>query len=114
MEQQTKQMILTLTDRAAAKTKKLMEKENKSGYGLRIGVVAGGCSGYMYDIALEKTHKKDDLVFEDKGVKIFVNPQSVEFMKGSEVDHLETLQHSGFKVKNPNVKTSCGCGHSVG
>ena len=112
--QETKQMILTLTDRAAAKTKKLMEKENKKDYGLRIGITSGGCSGYMYDIALEKNPKKEDNIFEEKGVKIFVNPRSVELMKGSEVDYLETLQHSGFKVKNPNVKTSCGCGHSVG
>ena len=112
--QEAKEMILTLTERAASKAKKLMEKEDKPGYGLRIGVVSGGCSGYMYDIALEKAPKKDDNVFEDKGIRIFVSPQSAEFMKGSEVDYLETLQHSGFKINNPNVKTSCGCGHSVG
>ena len=114
MEQQAKELILTLTERAASKVRKLAEKENKSGYGLRIGIISGGCSGYTYDIALEKSPKKEDNVFEDKGIKVFVNPQSVEFMKGSEVDYIETLQQSGFKVKNPNVKTSCGCGHSVG
>jgi len=112
--QEAKEMILTLTERAASKAKKLMEKEDKKDYGLRIGIVPGGCSGYTYDIALEKTPKKDDNVFEDKGIRIFVSPQSAEFMKGSEVDYLETLQHSGFKINNPNVKTSCGCGHSVG
>ena len=112
--QETNELILNLTENAASKVKKMLEKENKKDYGLRVGVISGGCSGYMYEIALEKIPKENDNVFEDKGVKIFVNPESVAFMKGSSVDYVESLQNSGFKVKNPNVKRSCGCGHSVG
>jgi len=114
MEQQTKEIIVTLTEKAANKVKSLLEKENKQGYGLRVGVTPGGCSSYMYDIGLEKEQKNDDMVIEEKGVKIFINPMSVSFMKGSTVDYLDSLTNAGFKINNPNVKTSCGCGHSVG
>ena len=114
MEHQQSELILTLTDKAAQKVKAMLEKENKKGYGLRIGVSMGGCSGYMYEIALEKSPNQKDHVFEDKGVKIFVNPESIAFMKGSTVDYVESLQNSGFKINNPNVTRSCGCGHSVG
>ena len=112
--QQTKEIIVTLTEKAAGKIKKLLEKENKKDYGLRVGVVMGGCSGYMYDISFEKEPKSSDTVMEDKGVRIFMNPESITFMKGSTVDYKDGLQNAGFKIENPNVKRSCGCGHSVG
>ena len=114
MEQETKEMIVNLTEKAANKVKVLLEKESKNDYGLRVGIVSGGCSGYMYDICLEKSPRENDKVLEEKGVRIFMNPESIAFMKGSTVDYVETLQNSGFKINNPNVKTSCGCGHSVG
>ena len=114
MEQQTKEIIITLTYKAASKVKALLEKENKKDYGLRVGVTPGGCSSYMYDIGLEKSPKENDAVIEDKGVKIFINPDSIAFMKGSTVDYLDALTNAGFKINNPNVKTTCGCGHSVG
>ena len=114
MEQQTKEMVINLTEKAANKVKQLLEKENKQSYGLRIGIVAGGCSSYMYEIGLEKAPKDEDIVIEEKGVKIFMNPQSIAFLKGSTVDYIDALQNAGFKINNPNVKTSCGCGHSVG
>ncbi|MBS3097094.1 iron-sulfur cluster assembly accessory protein [Candidatus Woesearchaeota archaeon] len=114
MQQETKELIVALTEKAANKVKALLEKENKQGYGLRVGVVPGGCSSYMYDIGLEKEPKNDDVVIEEKGVKVFINPASIEFMKGSTVDYIDALTNAGFKINNPNVKTSCGCGHSVG
>lgn len=114
MQQQTKEIIVNLTDKAASKVKSLLKKENKESYGLRVGVVPGGCSSYMYEIGFEKEARKDDIVIEEKGVKVFINPESISFMKGSTVDYLDTLTNAGFKVNNPNVKTSCGCGHSVG
>ena len=114
MEQQTKEMIVTLTDKAANKVKLLLEKESKPDYGLRVGVVAGGCSSYTYEIAFEKSPKDDDIIIEEKNIRIFINPESIAFMKGSVVDYLDTLTNAGFKINNPNVKTSCGCGHSVG
>ena len=114
MEQQTKELIVTLTEKAAEKVKKLLEKENKLDYGLRVGVIPGGCSAYTYEINLEKEPKENDMVIQEKGVKIFINPESISFMKGSTVDYIDSLMNAGFKVNNPNVKTSCGCGHSVG
>ena len=114
MEQQTKEMVITLTEKAASKVKLLLEKENKNDYGLRVGVTAGGCSSYMYDISLEKAPKENDTIIEEKGVKMFINPESIAFMKGSTVDFIDALQNAGFKINNPNVKTTCGCGHSVG
>lgn len=112
--QQTKEMIVALTEKAANKVKQMLEKENKKDYGLRVGIVMGGCSGYMYDISFEKEPKSSDTVMEEKGVKIFMNPESITFMKGSTVDYKNGLQNAGFKIDNPNVKRSCGCGHSVG
>ena len=114
MHQQTKEIIVTLTEKAASKVKSLLEKENKQGYGLRVGVTSGGCSSYMYDIGLEKAPKENDIVIEEKGVKLFINPESIAFMKGSTVDYIDSLTNAGFKINNPNVKTTCGCGHSVG
>ena len=115
MEQQAKQENpIALTEKAAVKVKALLEKENKQGYGLRVGIVSGGCSGYMYDIGIEKEAKEEDTVIEEKGIKVFMNPQSIAFMKGSTIDYIESLQNAGFKINNPNVKTSCGCEHSVG
>ena len=112
--QQTTQKPITLTEKAAVKVKQMLKKENKENYGLRLGIVSGGCSGYMYEIQLEKEAKENDLLVEDKGIKIFMNPESIAFMKGSTVDYKDALQNSGFKIDNPNVKRSCGCGHSVG
>ena len=112
--QQTNEMIVTLTEKAASKVKQMLKKENKEGHGLRLGITMGGCSGYMYEIELEKSPKENDVVIEDKGVKIFMNPESIAFMKGSTVDYIDALVNAGFKISNPNVKRSCGCGHSVG
>ena len=114
MEQQSKEISIRLTEKAAAKVKYFLEKENKQDYGLRVGVVSGGCSSYMYDIKFEKSPKKEDTVIQENGIKIFINPESINFLKGSTVDYADSLQNSGFKINNPNVKTSCGCGHSVG
>ena len=112
--QQTTEQIVILTEKATSKVKQMLEKENKKDYGLRVGVIMGGCSGYMYDISFEKEPKQNDTVMEQKGIKIFMNPESIEFMKGSTVDYKDGLQNAGFKIDNPNVKRTCGCGHSVG
>ena len=114
MQQQTKEVVITLTEKAAKKVKFFLEKENKKEHGLRVGIISGGCSGYMYNIGFEKAPSENDIIIEEKGVKVFINPESIAFMKGSTVDYIDTLQNSGFKINNPNVKTSCGCGHSVG
>src|SRR3989338_10434830 len=106
MQQTKTENPISLTEKAAAKVKQMISKENKENYGLRLGIVAGGCSGYMYEIQLEKEPKENDMVMEDKGIKIFINPESIPFMKGSTVDYRDALQNSGFKINNPNVKRS--------
>jgi iron-sulfur cluster assembly accessory protein len=108
------EQIVNLTEKAANKIKQFLEKDGQKGSGFRVGVSKGGCSGYTYEMGVEKEPKADDNIIEDKGVKVFINPESVEFIKGSTVDYIDALVNAGFKVNNPNVKRTCGCGHSVG
>ena len=89
-----------------------MSKENKPDYGLRVGVVTGGCAGLSYEMRLQKDAYSNDVILEQNGIKIFVNEESVSFLKGIEIDYVDTLKDSGFKYKNPNAKSSCGCGTS--
>ena len=103
--------VLTITPKAAGKIKDLLAKENKENHGLRIQVVPGGCSGFSYEFAFDQ-EKKDDNVIDVEGIKVYVDKESMSFLKGSLVDYIDTLQGSGFKVSNPNAKSSCGCGSS--
>ena len=112
MEKQTQQPIVTLTEAAAAKILSMMLKEGKQGYALRFGVVTGGCAGLSYEMKFQKTPYDNDITFEQKGLQIIVNQESVEFVKGIEIDYVDTLRESGFKYKNPLAKSSCGCGTS--
>ncbi len=104
--------LATLTDTAAAKVKAMMAKEGKEGYALRFGVTTGGCAGLSYELKFQKSPYDNDIVFEQKGLKVIVNQESVEFIKGIEIDYVDTLRESGFKYHNPNAKSSCGCGTS--
>mgnify|MGYP001572747638 CR=1 FL=1 len=99
-----------LTRNAAEKIKTL----SKGNGGLRVYVERGGCSGYTYEMKIVEDKKEDDLEFEDKGVKVFIEKNSFEKLKGSYIDYLDTLQGAGFKIKNPNANTTCGCGESFG
>ncbi len=112
MENTIQQPIVTLTDSAAAKIKGMMEKEGKQGYALRFGVVTGGCAGLSYEMKFQKSPYDNDIAFEQKGVNVIINQESVEFVKGIEIDYVDTLRESGFKYKNPQAKSSCGCGTS--
>jgi len=112
MEQQTQQPVVTLTDAAAVKIQAMMLKEGKEGYALRFGVVTGGCAGLSYEMKFQKTPYENDIAFEQKGLNIIVNQESIEFVKGIEIDYVDTLRESGFKYKNPQAKSSCGCGTS--
>ena len=112
MDTQTQQPIVTLTDAAAAKVQAMMLKEGKAGYALRFGVVTGGCAGLSYEMKFQKTPYDNDVFFQYNGLNIIVNQESVEFVKGIEIDYVDTLRESGFKYKNPQAKSSCGCGTS--
>lgn len=97
---------------AAAKRIKAVVAEEPAGAGLRVAVEGGGCSGFQYDIGVAHGANGDDLVIERDGARLFVDPVSLPFLLGSEVDWVEELIGSSFKVKNPNAKSSCGCGVS--
>jgi len=109
---ETNSPVLVLTPSAAQKIKLMMEKEGKSGYGLRFGVATGGCAGLSYEMSFQKNHYDNDRVEEQAGIRIFINAESVPFVKGITIDYIDTLKESGFKYKNPNAKSSCGCGTS--
>jgi len=100
-----------LTRNAAEKIKSLTKNVNKTG--LRIHIEKGGCSGYTYEMEVAEK-KKNDLEFNEHGVKIFIDKSSFDKLKGSYVDYLDSLQGAGFKIKNPNATTTCGCGESFG
>ena len=105
--------MITLTDSAAERVKRLMAKAPEDGIlGLRIGVKTRGCSGLSYFVEYAKEQKKFEDVVEDKGVKIFIDPTSVMFLLGSEMDYVEDKFQTGFTFTNPNETGRCGCGES--
>ena len=106
------QPVVILTDAAMEKVKSMMAKEGKEGYALRVGVVTGGCAGLSYEMKFQKNAYDNDVAFEQKGLRIIVNQESVPFLKGIQIDYVDTLKESGFKYKNPNASSSCGCGTS--
>jgi iron-sulfur cluster assembly accessory protein len=103
---------LNVSDKAAEKILGLMKQEKKKG--LRISVVPGGCSGFQYGMELEDGTKEDDIVIEEKGIKIFVDKGSMIKLNGSNVDFVDSLQGAGFKIDNPGAASTCGCGSSFG
>ena len=102
---------ISVSDRAANRIREIMAGDGGQN-ALRISVQGGGCSGFQYDIAIARAAKTDDLVIERDGARLFVDPVSLPFLLGAEVDWVEELIGASFKVKNPNAKSSCGCGVS--
>lgn len=105
---------ISLTEVAASKLKELLVKEKQEGFGLRIAAMPGGCSGFVYQMNFEKSPESNDVVLEEKGVRIFVEKESLQMLNGIEVDYVDNLNESGFKINNPNAKRACGCGKSFG
>ncbi|MFQ5543131.1 MAG: iron-sulfur cluster insertion protein ErpA [Nitrospiria bacterium] len=104
--------MIVITERASVKVKEIMLGEAKAGYGLRVYVEGGGCSGFQYGMAFEENSTNEDNVMEMHGLKVFVDPYSEPMLKGTVVDYIDDLQGAGFSIKNPNAKTTCGCGQS--
>jgi iron-sulfur cluster insertion protein len=105
--------MITLTETAAKKVADLRLEEGKPEWGLRIRVVGGGCSGMSYELGWEDQAAEDDDVIENQGIKVFVDKLSAPYVAGSEIDYVQNeMLGAGFSVKNPNVKSSCGCGQS--
>lgn len=102
---------VTLSDRAARRIAKILEKE-PAGSMLRVAVNGGGCSGFQYDFQITADRNADDLVIEKGGVKVLVDDVSLQYLSGSEIDYAEELIGAAFKIRNPNATASCGCGTS--
>ncbi|MEE2637755.1 MAG: iron-sulfur cluster insertion protein ErpA [Acidobacteriota bacterium] len=106
--------FITVTEAAASKISALMAEENKTSAGLRVFVQGGGCSGFQYGLMIEDGDGDEsaDRVFESNGVNLYVDPISMRYLSGAEVDFVDNLTGGGFTIKNPNAKSTCGCGSS--
>ena len=104
-------MSITLTESAANHVLKFMEGRGK-GVGIRLGVRTSGCSGMAYVLEFADESEADDVIFEDHGVKVLVDPKSMLYLDGTELDYTREGLNEGFKFNNPNVKDACGCGES--
>ena len=104
--------MVTVTDAAADKIKVMLSTQGNEGHGLRMGVMGGGCSGFQYKLAFEELEGDMDQVFEINGVKIFIDMKSSLYLNGVTLDYQDGLMESGFKIENPNARTTCGCGES--
>ncbi|MGH7390422.1 MAG: HesB/IscA family protein [Candidatus Rokuibacteriota bacterium] len=105
--------MVTLTETAARKVTDLRLEEGKPEWGLRVRVVGGGCSGMSYELGWDDQVVEGDTVVESHGVKVFVDQNSAAYLAGSEIDFVDNnMMGAGFAIKNPNVKSSCGCGQS--
>ena len=103
---------VALTEKAVEMVRDAMTRENLAGYGIRIGVVGGGCSGFQYSMDFENAERDGDSIYEQDGIKLFVDPMSSMYLQGVMVDYVVGLQGAGFKFNNPNAKSTCGCGSS--
>ncbi len=100
-----------ISDMAANRIEKLLSDEPE-GTVLRINITGGGCSGYSYNFKLDTNTSSEDITVENGPAKVVIDPNSFNFIKGSTIDYIDTLEASQFIIKNPNAKTSCGCGTS--
>ena len=105
---------LIFTDNAAKKVKELVEEEKNPALMLRVFVSGGGCSGFQYGFTFEETAGEDDTRVEKDGVTLLIDPLSFQYLAGAEIDYQEGLNGAQFVIKNPNAKTTCGCGSSFG
>ena len=104
--------LVVLSEAAAGKLQELGTAEQNPNLGLRVYVYSGGCSGFRYGMMLEDQPSGEDVTVESKGIKVYVDAQSTQYIAGSEIDYLDTLMGAGFTVNNPNAVSACGCGSS--
>jgi len=105
--------MLTITEKAAAKARELFQQKGLDGQAaLRVFVVGGGCSGFQYGMAIAREPEEEDLVIEQGGIKLVVDPDSAPLLEGAEIDYVDDLMRAGFTIYNPNAVSSCACGQS--
>jgi iron-sulfur cluster insertion protein len=105
---------LSFTDSAATKVAEIIASEGKGPLMLRVYIQGGGCSGFQYGFTLDETENDDDTIIEKAGVRLLVDPLSIQYLAGAELDYREDLQGARFVITNPNASTTCGCGSSFG
>jgi iron-sulfur cluster assembly accessory protein len=104
--------MIQLTTNAIGKVKEILGAQDPAPAGLRISVVGGGCSGFSYSMAFENAPGLLDKTYDFEGLKVFIDQASMLYLDGARVDYVETMEGSGFKFDNPQVKSTCGCGSS--
>ncbi|MGY3266998.1 iron-sulfur cluster insertion protein [Lysobacter sp. HA35] len=103
---------LLFTSAAAAKVRQLIDEEGNDALNLRVYIQGGGCSGFQYGFEFDEERGEDDLAVQTDGVTLVVDPLSLQYLMGAEVDYTESLHGAQFVIRNPNAKTTCGCGSS--
>ena len=108
----TSNASLVFTDAAARKVRELIEEEGNAALKLRVYISGGGCSGFQYGFTFDESSNEDDLAIEKDGVVLLVDPLSLQYLGGAEIDYAESLSGAQFVIRNPNATTTCGCGSS--
>ena len=103
--------MITITENAAKHINNYLTKRGK-GLGVRLGVKTSGCSGMAYNLEFVDEVNEDDLIFEEHGARVYIDPKSLVYLDGTQIDYTKEGLQEGFKFENPNVKDSCGCGES--
>ena len=103
---------LNFSDAAALKVKELIDEEGDQSLMLRVFISGGGCSGFQYGFTFDQAEGDGDTIVENQGVKLLVDPMSIQYLSGAEIDYTEGLEGAQFVIRNPNATTTCGCGSS--
>nr|WP_116963508.1 iron-sulfur cluster insertion protein ErpA [Fastidiosibacter lacustris] len=103
---------LNFTNAAALKVKELINEEENVNLKLRVYITGGGCSGFQYGFTFDEERKEDDMMFENQGVCLLVDAMSFQYLIGADIDYKEDVEGAHFIIRNPNAKTTCGCGSS--
>jgi iron-sulfur cluster insertion protein len=112
MTEQTFEAPLVFTDSAAQKVRTLIEEEGDDSLNLRVFISGGGCSGFQYGFTFDEKEGEGDTIVENGGVKLLIDPMSIQYLMGAEIDYSEGLEGAQFVIRNPNAQTTCGCGSS--
>ncbi len=105
-------VMVNITEKAAEKAKALLVSRELPDGALRVFVAGGGCSGYQYGMALARSAEDDDIILEQGGVRLLIDPESAQYLQGAEIDYVDDVMKSGFSIFNPNAVKSCACGSS--
>ena len=103
---------LIFSDAAANKVKQLIAEEENNDLRLRVFISGGGCSGFQYGFTFDENVEDGDTIVENQGVELLIDPMSIQYLTGAEIDYTEGLEGSQFVIRNPNASTTCGCGSS--